>query len=182
MTPYIALLRGVNVGGSNKLPMATLRALLTDLGAAAPQTLLQSGNAVFSSKDKAPALESKIERALLSRLSIPAAVIIRSAPQWHALLAANPFPTFAAQDPSHLVITLFKSPPSPAAVAALRKAYSGPEQFELHNGALYLTYPQGIGTSRLTPALINKHLQSPNTSRNWNTATKLAEMLSALMR
>src|ERR1700761_1607705 len=105
MTLHIALLRGVNVGGANRLPMAALKAMLTDLGFGRPRTLLQSGNAVFDSDSLEGAdLEALLERELEARLGLRVAFRVRTIDEWEAVILHNPFPVEAANDPGHLLL------------------------------------------------------------------------------
>jgi len=114
MTTYVALLRGINVGGKNKIAMADLRAFLADLGLADPKTLLQSGNVVFRSEGKSvSALENFLEKETAARLSVAADYVVRSSAEWAKVVAANPFPREAESDPSHLVVMFLKSAPTP---------------------------------------------------------------------
>jgi len=124
LTVHVALLRGVNVGGRNTVAMADLRALAADLGFAEPRSLLQSGNLVFASRPSGPDLEVRLERALAERLGLATDVIVRSADEWLAAVAANPLPEMARDDPSHLVVMPLKSAPGAAEVAANPRARS----------------------------------------------------------
>jgi uncharacterized protein (DUF1697 family) len=176
MALTIALLRAVNVGG-RKLVMSDLRAMLADLGHPDARTLLQSGNLVFDAGPRAGAeLETWLEAETLQRFSLAADYLVRTAAEWSAIIAANPFPAMAEGDPSHLVVMALKSAPSEGALPALRAAIVGHEQAELFGRDLYLTYPDGIGDSKLTNAVIERRLGVRGTARNWNTALKLAAM------
>ena len=111
MTSYIALLRGVNVGGNKPVAMAELRDLLTRLDCADARTLLQSGNAVFRSAERsAAALEERLEAAALRELGLRTTFFVRDAAEWAEIIAGNPFHEEAARDPSHLLVMLFKDP------------------------------------------------------------------------
>ena len=178
MTRWVAMLRGVNVGGNQGVPMAALRALAEALSLGNPRTLLQSGNLVFSSEGLEPAkLEQMLEAAIADRIGVKTEVHVRSAAAWDRLVEANPFPEAAAADPSHLLLMAFKEPPRSDAPEALAAAYQGPEQVKLAEGHAYIVYPDGIGPSKLTPALLGKHL-GKGTARNWNTVLKLQAMLA----
>jgi uncharacterized protein (DUF1697 family) len=178
MTIHIALLRAVNVGG-RVLPMADLRAMLEDLGYENPRTLLQSGNAVFAVKTKASpgALEAKLEAEAQRRFGMPIAFMLRTAAEWGAIIAGNPFPAAAKNDPGHLIVMALKGPPAATAVKALRDGYKGPETFHVIGRDAYLIYPEGMGRSKLTNALIERKLGVACTARNWNTALKLAALV-----
>jgi uncharacterized protein (DUF1697 family) len=175
MAVHIALLRAVNVGGQS-LPMARLRGLLEELGLGEVKTLLQSGNAVFKSAKSPAALEALLEKAAEERLGLKTPFLVRTASEWDALLAANPFSRQADDDPSHLLVMPLKSAPGKAELEALRSSIPGREQVELHGRCAFLVYPDGIGRSKLTTALIESRLGTRGTARNWNTATKLAAL------
>jgi uncharacterized protein (DUF1697 family) len=179
MTRTIALLRAVNVGGTGRLPMAELAKLLTKLGYTEVKTILQSGNAVFTCAGKADAkLEVTLEVAIAKAFGLQTAVVVRNAVEWSAIIAANPFPEMAASDPSHLVVMTCKSAPTAANVKALQAAIAGRETVRAIGKQLYAVYPDGIGDSKLTSALIERKLGTAGTARNWNTVQKIAATLS----
>jgi len=156
--------------------MADLRAMAEGLGFGNPRTLLQSGNLVFDSKPGAR-LEGLLEATTRKKLGVETDFFVRTAAEWRALIAANPFPAEARKDPGHLVVLCLKEAPAPGALAALRKAVKGREQVEVDGRQGYAVYPDGIGRSKLTMALIEKHLGTRGTGRNWNTVLKLAALL-----
>jgi uncharacterized protein (DUF1697 family) len=175
MTSYIALLRGVNVGGHKRIAMADLRALVTELGFAGPRTLLQSGNLVFESDTRAPAqLERRLEAGCRDGLGMDVDFFVRSAREWAAVVTCNPFPDEAEHDPGHLLVMLLKKPAGSSSAKRLQEAIAGREIVRARGRELYITYPDGIGRSRLTNAVIEKHLGTRGTARNWNTVRKLA--------
>jgi len=175
----VALLRAINVGGHGKVAMADLRAMLGDLGFAAPQSLLQTGNLVFGSDIAGADLETLLEREAAERLGLATDFLVRSAAEWPAIVAANPFPAMARDDPSHLVVMLLKQPPEAARLEALRAWIPGRETIEAVGRELYIAYPDGIGTSKLTGAVIERRLGTRGTARNWNTVAKLVALLQA---
>jgi uncharacterized protein (DUF1697 family) len=177
VTRRIALLRAVNVGGRTALPMAELRKVLAGLGLKGVQTLLQSGNAVFAGGGKAADLESRIEAELKRALKVESDVLIRDAAAWRAMIAANPYPEMAQSDPGHLLVFALKEAPASAAVEKLRAAIVGRETLEARGRELFITYPDGIGRSKLTNTLIEKTLGLRGTGRNWNTVMKLAALV-----
>ena len=176
LTPQIALFRAVNVGG-RKATSAELRALAEDLRLEDARTLLQTGNLVFRSARRGAELEAEIEQAFAARFGYAADVIARTDDEWRAALAANPHAAMAEHDPGHLIVMALKSTPEPHAVAALQTAIPGRETLAAVGRELFVAYPDGIGTSKLTGALIERRLKVRGTARNWNTATKLAAML-----
>ena len=174
MTTYIALLRGINVGGHQKVTMADLRDMATRLGLATVQTLLQSGNLVFRA-DARPAvhLEHLLEAEAIKRLALQSDFMVRTAEEWKKIVARNPFREQAVRDPSHLVVMFFKDAPKASEVAALQAVITGPEIVHADGRQAYITYPDGIGDSRLTNVLIERKLGVRGTARNWNTVLKL---------
>ena len=143
-----------------------------------PRTLLQSGNLVFSSEGRnAAELEPLLEQAIKAELKVETQVCVRSAAQWSALIEANPFPKEAKKDPAHLLLVAFKTPPAPSGPEKLAEVYDGPERIAIARGHAFIVYPDGIGRSKLTPALLARHLGA-GTARNWNTVLKIEAMLS----
>ncbi len=173
----IALLRGVNVGGNQKIAMADLRTFMQQLGFADVKTLLQSGNVVFDGKGSAAHLEARLEHEAAARLGLVTDFHVRTNREWRDVIAANPFPTEAERDPAHLVVVCLKEAVTPARVASLRAAIRGPERVEAQGRHAYIVYPAGIGTSKLTAAVIDAKLGTRGTARNWNTARKLEAMV-----
>jgi len=180
MTAYFALLRGINVGGNKQVAMVDLRALVTRLGFADARTLLQSGNLVFRGDRRTPAqLERLLEAETERRLGLEAAYFVRTAAEWRAVVARNPFRAEAARDPAHVAVMFLKDAPAARDVAALRAAITGREAVRAAGRHLYVVYPDGIGRSRLTHTLIEKLLGTRATGRNWNTVRKLADAAEA---
>jgi uncharacterized protein (DUF1697 family) len=176
MSLVIALLRAVNVGGRS-LKMADLLSLAGDLGFAEPRTLAQSGNLVFETPDTPDAaLERRLEAEAEGRFGFAVDFVVRSAAEWRTLSAKNPFLAAARDDPSHLLVMPLKTSPPKGALETLRAAIKGREQVALTGRDAYLVYPDGIGRSKLTIQVIERHLQTRGTARNWNTALKLAAM------
>lgn len=180
MPTHIALLRAVNLGAHNKIPMADLRGLFEELGFAGARTLLQSGNVVFDGgRRSADRLEADFEKAARARLGLDTDFYVRTAEEWAALVRANPFPREAEEDPGHLLVTFLKRAPGPGDVEALQHAIKGREVVRAEGRQAYIVYPDGVGRSRLSSAVIEKHLGSSGTGRNWNTVLKLAALVGA---
>jgi uncharacterized protein (DUF1697 family) len=174
MANYIALFRAINVGGHTPVSMAALRDLAAGLGLEDPRTVLQSGNLRFGAPaNRAAALESRLEAEAAKRLGLSTAVIVRSAAAWHRIVAANPFPEDAKRDPGHLLVMVLKRSARPEDVRALQAAIKGREMVQGEATQLYLVYPDGIGRSALTTAVIEKAIGTRGTARNWNTVLKL---------
>lgn len=176
---HVALLRAVNLGSHNKVGMADLRELLVGLGFESVQTLLQSGNVVFEARGKTTALEQTLERAAAKQLGVETDFFVRTAKEWQAVIDANPFPREAADDPGHLLAVITKDPVAPANVTALQKAIVGREVVRAKDRCAYIVYPDGIGRSKLTSAVIEKKLGTRGTARNWNTLLKLRALVEA---
>lgn len=179
VTPRIALLRAVNVGGAGLVAMADLRAMLADLGFRRPRSLLQSGNLVFDAEGAGAALEATLEAELARRAGLVTDIMVRDRAQWDAVTAANPFPEEAARDPGHLLVIALKRAPAGDTLDALRAAIAGPERVDLVDAQLYAYYPEGVGRSKLTMAVIERRLGARGTGRNWNTVLKLAGAVAA---
>jgi len=179
-TAQVALLRAVNVGGHGKVAMADLRRTLERRGFANVQTLMQTGNLILRD---APAqggkLERLIEAELQAALGLTTDVFVRSASEWSDVIANNPFPEFAKDDPSHLVVVFLHSPVSECWLRAARATTRGPERVEAAGRHLYITYPDGIGRSRLRLPPKDSGQDARGTARNWNTLLKLAAALEA---
>jgi len=182
MTTFVALLRGINVSGRNKVPMAELRALCSELGYTDVQTYIQSGNVVFAGSGHAAAVEVAMERALESRFSFAVPVIVRTAEQWAAYVKTNPFPAQSRAEPNHVLLGLPKSRPATGAVTALRERAAAGEQIERVGDALWIFFAGGVGTSKLTSAVIDRAVGSAVTARNWRTVEQLGAMARAAQK
>ena len=174
--PHVALLRGINVGGKNMLPMKELSALFTAAGAANVRTFIQSGNVLFEADAalarQIPALVSKaIERE--HGLKVP--VVVRSADELRAVAKRNPFLARDA-DTSMLHVSFLADEPAAAAIGALDAKRSPPDEFRVVGREIYLRLPNGMARSKLTNAWFDSKLATISTARNWNTLTKLLEL------
>ncbi|HYW15160.1 MAG TPA: DUF1697 domain-containing protein [Allosphingosinicella sp.] len=175
MARRIALLRAVNVGG-RKLPMAELRALCGELGWEDVETYIQSGNVLFTAPGESGEIESRLEAAIEDRFGMDVPVMVRTASQWAGYVSANPFPKAAEEEPNRLQILVSKqAPKADAAERLMERALAG-EAVAAAGGVLWFHFPAGVGTSKLTPAAIDKAAGSPSTSRNWRTVLKLQEL------
>lgn len=173
----VALLRAVNVGGTGRIAMAELKALADDIGLADAKTLLQSGNLVFEAGGRSStALEKLLEREIAARLGVETEIMVRTAKELEAAIARNPFPDEAKKDPARLHVVFLKSAATAQAVAALNGAIKGREAVKGTGREVFIHYPDGAGRSKLTNAVIERHLGARGTARNWNTVNKLAEM------
>ncbi len=176
MPIFVALLRAVNVSGKT-VRMADLQRMLIEHGWPGAQTLLQTGNIVFHDDRSASGdLERRLATEIGRRLGVSTEVFVRSATEWSGIVSANPYPSEAKSDPSHLVLALLKAPPAASNWETLRKAIRGPERFVGGGRHAYIVYPDGIGRSKLTPSLLERSLGTSGTSRNWNTVLRLEKM------
>jgi uncharacterized protein (DUF1697 family) len=175
VSTYIALLRGINVGGNKLIAMSDLRALAAELGFEEATTWLQSGNLVFKTpaRSSGAALQDRLEKETAKRFGVAADYIVRTPGELAKVVAANPFPKEAKDDPSHLLVMHLKTTVSAQSVAALQESVTGPETIRGSGKQIYIVYPAGIGTSKLTGAVIEKRLAARGTARNWNTTVKL---------
>jgi uncharacterized protein (DUF1697 family) len=175
----IALLRGVNLGGANRVAMADARAALETAGFSNVRSLLQSGNFVFGAEQLEDAkLEARAEVALQERLGLKTEVIVRDPAAWRAMIAANPFPEAAVSDPARLVAVVLKTAPLAEAEAALA-AIPGPEQARVIGREAFIWYPQGQADTKVAGAALDRALGARGTGRNWNTVLKLAALLAS---
>lgn len=179
MNPWIVLLRGINVGGRNVLPMKELVDLLQELGCANIKTYIQSGNVVLcSSENSAAILKKRIEDAIASRFSLNPIVLLLSASQLVSAIAANPFPE-ATKEPATLHF-FFLSEFSAEYDEPLLQTMSAPnERFQLVGKVFYLLAPDGIGRSRLA-ANVEKKLGVTTTARNYRTVDKLRQLVTEM--
>ncbi|MEU9406954.1 DUF1697 domain-containing protein [Streptomyces sp. NPDC048281] len=178
MTTYAALLRGINVGGNKKLPMAELRALLTGLGHDSVQTYLQSGQAVFATaRGDAESLAAELAGAIEERFGFSVDVLVRDHAYLKAVEADCPFPA-AELTAKQLHVTYLSAPVTAERYADIDPAAHLPEEFRLGDRALYLYAPDGLGRSKLAEALARPRLHKglTATTRNWNTVVKLVEL------
>jgi uncharacterized protein (DUF1697 family) len=174
---YAALLRAVNVAGYQKVSMAALRTCCEGAGFTDVRTLLQSGNVVFESPaKKSEALESLLEKAVTRQFGFTTEFFVRTGKDLARILAENPFPKMAKEDPGHLLVLFLKDAVRAATVADLQKAIRDREQVRGEGREVYIAYPDGVGRSRLTMPMIEKKLGTRGTGRNWNTVGKLAAM------
>ena len=166
MTRYVALLRAVNVGGTGKLPMTTLKAMCGEAGFTRVETYIASGNVVFDSKAAPAKVRAELEARLFKHFGKPMGVVVRTAAQMAAVLAANPFPK--AEPKYTYAIFLDQRPPPDALDKATGLA---DERMALGEREIFVHYGSGMGRSKLRiPAA------KTGTARNMNTVAKLAEM------
>jgi len=179
MTTWIAFLRGINVGGNNKLPMKDLLALLTPAGFPDVKSYIQSGNLIFrSATSTAPQLAKRISAAVLAKRGFQPHVLVLNVRELARAVASNPFPD-AEADPRSLHLYFLAESPTRPDVAALNRIKSKAESFAIDGKVFYLHAPEGIGRSKLA-AQAEKLIGVEATARNWRTVSKVLEMASQL--
>ena len=170
----IALLRGINVGGHNKLPMARLRDIAASIGLADVQTHIQSGNVVASTDGDPAEVGSALVEAITSATGLTVPVIVRTAGEWAELVATNPFPDVA--EPGKHVHLICLPTPASESLRAFDASGFAPEQFAVVGSEIYLHLPDGMGRSTLATAVNRLPEAAAGTARNWNTVRKLAQL------
>ena len=178
MQTFVALLRGINVGKANRIPMAELRALLITHGYSEVATLLNSGNVVFRSEHS---LQSKhaeaISLAISEKFSIQVPVIVKSAQELAAIIKENPIDATGV-DHSQLLVAFVQESSELRGISSMESLVSLPERFITGKGAAYLHCPSGILASKAAKALHGKAGKA-TTTRNWATVLKLQTLAEA---
>lgn len=179
MNTYIALLRGINVGGHNKLPMRELRAVLEDLGLHNVKTYIQSGNVVFQSeREDAPALSDELTAAIQQSHGFAPAVLLLDKKTFRAAMDANPFPE-AQTEPKSLHLFFLSGAPDDPDWDALESLKKENERYQLIGKVFYLHAPDGIGRSKLAERF-GRGWDVTVTARNWRTVEKIMSMVEEL--
>ena len=175
METYVALLRGVNVAGARKVPMAELREAVGALGHEDVRTYVQSGNVLLRSSAPARSIGPGIEDALRDALDVEATVVVLTAAELCGVVEGNPF-IDRGIDPKLLAAALLAGEPAPAKVEELTAGDYGREELEVRGTTVYLHLPDGQGRAKLSHALLERRLGVPVTARNWRTMTTLLDM------
>jgi uncharacterized protein (DUF1697 family) len=173
---YVALLRGVNVGGKHKLPMKELVEICSKNECGNVRTYIQSGNVVFTApasvaKRLAHTLAKKIEQ----HFGFPVPVVLRSREQLEQVARNNPF-LKAGKPESTLYVSFLTDEPTAEAIGKLDPNRSAPDEFRVVGSEIYFYFPNGLGNSKLTSAYFDSRLATVGTARNWTTLLKLVEM------
>jgi uncharacterized protein (DUF1697 family) len=172
---YAALLRAVNLGSRNRVPMAELRERLTALGLDDVATHLQSGNVVFRTSRGAKDVAAAIEQEIADAFGVRSTVILRTAAQLKKVAGSNPF-AGDEPDPKKLLVVFLEAAPGAKATAKLDPDRSPGDRFSVKRRELYLHLPNGFGRSKLTIDYLEKTLGTKGTGRNWATVTRLVEL------
>jgi uncharacterized protein (DUF1697 family) len=174
MTVFVSMLRAVNVGGHGRLTMAALKQAYLALGLDDVQTLLQSGNVLFRSNLRnRDALAKRIVQEIERRFDLKIDVVLRTLAEVKMIVERGP--SSAKLDPSKLHVMFLSGVPDASRQATLVEEHKGPEMIEPRGPEIYLYYPDGMGRSKLSTALIEHKLDTFGTARNWNTLRKLIE-------
>ncbi len=177
-TRYVALLRGINVGGKNMLPMKDLAAMFVAAGCGDVATYIQSGNVVFSAEEKlAAGLGGVIAKRVEEWFGLRVPVVLRSAEELDAVIRGNPFLRDGAPE-EMLHVCFLADLPSAQMIAGLDANRSAPDEFALVGREIYMRLPNGMARTKLTNAYFDSKLKTVSTMRNWRTVLKLAEMAS----
>jgi uncharacterized protein (DUF1697 family) len=169
----IALLRGINVGGRKKVPMARLRELMAELGYEDVRTYVQSGNVVFTGPEASPdTVARRLEQALEEAFGFDVAVVVRSRDELAAVVRTDPLGD-RATDPAKYLVSFLADAVDADRLADLDADEFAPEAFRLEGRELYLWLPDGVHSSRLAKALSDERLGTTATARNWRTVEKL---------
>lgn len=172
---HVALLRGINVGGKNKLPMKALAAMFTAAGAESVRTYIQSGNVLFDAPAKrAGQIAPAVVAAIRSQLGYEIPVIIRTAAELAAVIARNPF--LKSGDEAALHVGFLEATPAPAAVKLLDPDRSPGDSFRIIGREIFLHLPTGVARTKITNAWFDSKLKTVSTFRNWRTVLKLVEL------
>ena len=175
MNKYIAILRGINVSGKNKLPMAELRQILSNKGFNNLQTYIQSGNLIFQSEHSKEQVRATISDQILDRFGYEVPVLVLTAAELREIVNRNPF---EHRDLTKLHITFLAGLPDQQLVAALPSSPNPREEFLMVDQAIYVYCPDGYGRSKINNTFFEKKLRVIATTRNWKTCMKLCEMVS----
>jgi uncharacterized protein (DUF1697 family) len=172
LTRYVAWLRGINVGGANKVPMKDLRTLVETLGHENVGTYLQSGNVVLDSDSPPKRIAKELQEAISRAFELKVPVILRTREDLERVVADNPF---LAKEPklSSLHVMFLADSPTARAIKTLDPDRSPPDELEVVGREIYLRFPHGSGRTKLTIDYFEKKLGTRATARNWNTVTKV---------
>lgn len=178
MTRLIVFLRGVNVGGHRRVPMADLRALLAGLGYEGVRTHLQSGNVVLEAEATPKQVRRAIEQKIVAELGVEVEIFVRARDELADVIARNPLGD-VADDPSRYLVSFLSGEPDPARVREAAAIDVSPERFVVSGREIYAWHPDGVHASKLAKVLSERPLGVTATARNWNTVTKLLALADA---
>ncbi|MGG3467673.1 DUF1697 domain-containing protein [Neobacillus pocheonensis] len=178
MAIYIALLRGINVGGHNKIKMADLKSLLEDMGLHKVKTYIQSGNVLFESSETVESLSRQLEEEIQKTFGFPVPVILRTASEYERIIQDCPYSTETLKEGESIQIAFLGGEPSHEGINHLQNFESGRDECKVIGKEVYLFFCQSIRDSKLATQL--PKLGVPATVRNWNTVMKLDTLAKAM--
>jgi uncharacterized protein (DUF1697 family) len=176
MNTYISFLRGINVGGHAKIKMKELSELYESFGFKNVKTYVQSGNVVFDSAGESDKISKKIETGIQKQFGLDVKVMVRTPEEIKRIIKNNPFLKRKAIDIVRLHVIFLSEKPEPALIKDLKVNKKESEEFIISGSEIYLYFPEGMGTAKLQPGILEKKLNVAATARNWNTVNALAEM------
>jgi uncharacterized protein (DUF1697 family) len=178
MKTYIAILRGINVSGKNKIQMKELKELFENLGFSDITTYIQSGNVIFRADAKMSdkKIAAEIEKSIREKFGYEVPVIVRTKEEWILVAEQNPFFKEPSVNREKLHVTFLEDAPSPELVSSFSKLDFSPDRFIISGKEVYLYIPESYGETKLSNKFIESKLKVKATTRNWNTTIKLAEM------
>lgn len=175
MAVHVALLRGINLGGSHRVPMAELRALLDDAGYGDVRTYVQSGNVVLESAEAAATVQAALTDLISERFGFGVPVVVRSGAQLAEVVAGDPFGD-TVTEPKLYQVTFLDQALSAEARQRLDALPREREQMVIRDREIYTWYPDGIARSKLAGGLAGKGVGTTATARNWRTVLTLLDM------
>ena len=181
MPVLISMLRGVNLGGHNRIKMDALRALYESLNFEEPRTYVQSGNVIFRTKERnSAALAKKIQNAIERTFKCRPEVILRTADELKKTISSTPFAASRNLEPGKVLVTFFATEPAADAQEKLLTFKAHPEELHLKGRELYIYFPNGAGRSKLPWSSLDKRLKTTGTARNWNSVTNMLAIAEEL--
>lgn len=175
---WVALLRGINVGGKHCVPMKELAALFAKAGCRSVRTYIQSGNVVFTAPGHAAELRASLEQGIGKRFGFAVPVVLRTTRQMAGAIEGNPFAKLGLPQ-ERLHVYFLAEQPQPDAIKQLDPQRSPGDEFRVLGSEIYLHVPNGMGRTKLTSTYFDSKLGTICTARNWNTVQKLLEMMQA---
>ena len=180
MPAIVSLLRGVNLGSHRRLKMDELRKVYDSLGLKNIQTLLQSGNVVFTTTKADPRLAKRIEDAIEKTFGFHSDIVLRTTAELRDVIARNPFAKRPGIEPSKLLVWFLAGDPGSDAREKVLQIKTDPEELRIADRELYIFYTNGMARPKIPMALIERTLKTVGTGRNWNTVRKLLEIAESI--
>jgi len=179
MATYVALLRGINVSGANKIRMESLKTTFENLGFRAVTTYIQSGNVVFDADGSPDDLSLRAHRAISAAYGYDVEVIVKTREELEAVRSGNPFLQRSEVDLKKLHVTFLAGDPADLSSIEAPSGGSGKDEYVITGREIYLHCPDGYGRSKIANGFWERKLALPATTRNWNSIGKLCEIASS---